>query len=60
MLFSNSYLNVFCSLSKQPKANVIITQGLGESSCDYLFLIDFLVKNNFHVISYDVRGNGNS
>ncbi|EMR14436.1 MAG: alpha/beta fold hydrolase [Sweet potato little leaf phytoplasma] len=60
MLFSNSYLNVFCSLSKQPKANVIITHGLGESSCDYLFLIDFLVKNNFNVISYDVRGHGKS
>ncbi|MDV3181173.1 MAG: alpha/beta hydrolase, partial [Candidatus Phytoplasma australasiaticum] len=27
---------------------------------DYLFLINFLVKNNFNVISYDVRGHGKS
>ncbi|MDO8057269.1 alpha/beta fold hydrolase [Candidatus Phytoplasma gossypii] len=60
MLLESSYLNIIWSIPKQAKANIIITHGLGESSYDYLFLIDFLVKNNFNVIAYDVRGHGKS
>ncbi|MDV3189204.1 MAG: alpha/beta fold hydrolase, partial [Pigeon pea little leaf phytoplasma] len=60
MLFNNYFLNVVWSIPKQAKANIIITHGLGESSYDYSFLIDFLFKNNFNVIAYDVRGHGKS
>jgi alpha-beta hydrolase superfamily lysophospholipase len=43
-----------------PKANVIITHGLGESSQDYLSLADFLCQSGYNVILYDVRGHGKS
>jgi acylglycerol lipase len=47
-------------LSKSPYALLILIHGLAEHSGRYGHLVNFYNKNNFAIISMDLRGHGNS
>ncbi|MDO8168228.1 alpha/beta fold hydrolase [Candidatus Phytoplasma melaleucae] len=60
MFLNNNIFYMHFRTIINPRANIIITHGLGESSLDYLHIADFYFRNNYNVILYDVRGHGKS
>ncbi|MFB5029655.1 MAG: Monoacylglycerol lipase [Candidatus Phytoplasma pruni] len=60
MFINKNFFYINFKKVPNPKANIIITHGLGESSQDYLPLADFLCQAGYNVILYDVRGHGKS
>jgi acylglycerol lipase len=48
------------SFSDVPKANVILTHGLGEHSARYNHVAEFLAQSGYRLCAYDLRGHGRS
>jgi len=49
-----------CKTSKSPYALLILIHGLAEHSGRYEYLVEFYNKNNFSIITMDLRGHGQS
>ncbi|MDP9291609.1 MAG: lysophospholipase [Verrucomicrobiota bacterium] len=45
---------------RAPRANVILTHGLGEHSARYLHVADYFAAQGFRLCAYDLRGHGRS
>ncbi len=62
VIVSHDQLNLHTtrSLVQTPKANVIITHGLGEHSGRYSYVVEKLNRSNLNAYTYDLRGHGKS
>ena len=62
VIVSHDQLNLHStkSLVQTPKANVIITHGLGEHSGRYSYVMEKLNQSDFNAYTYDLRGHGKS
>ncbi len=60
MLINNILLHVKKDFVENAKATIIITHGIAEHSGRYQEITDFLNKEGFNVVRYDVRGHGQS
>ena len=60
MLINNILLHVKKDNVENAKATIIITHGIAEHSGRYQEITDFLNKEGFNVVRYDVRGHGQS
>jgi alpha-beta hydrolase superfamily lysophospholipase len=56
----NIYLKQYMWDTPDPKAAVLILHGFADHAKRYEHLAQFFVKNNFGVMSYDMRGHGES
>ena len=62
VIVSHDQLNLHStkSLVQTPKANVIITHGLGEHSGRYSYVVEKLNQSHLNAYTYDLRGHGKS
>lgn len=60
MLVNGILLNVNKFEVENPKATIIITHGIAEHSMRYERIVGILNENNYNVITYDLRGHGQS
>ncbi len=57
---SNLYLSCAFHSVEKPKARIVITHGIMEHSGRYQHIVDFFNNENFDVVTYDLRGHGQS
>ncbi|MGA0447792.1 MAG: alpha/beta fold hydrolase [Candidatus Phytoplasma pyri] len=60
MIINNNIIYTDFKVVNNPKANIIITHGLGENSKDYYHLAKYFNQAGYNVLLYDVRGHGKS